>query len=283
MADQDKGKFSADIGQDVIEEALRSVQRRKAGEGEAAEASVPLDVEAPATEAEVPTELAGAAEAPAEPPALTAEQQELETLRAQLEFSQAKGRELMEKVKEEHERVLRATADLDNFRKRALKDKEDIQRFGVEKLLKDFLPVVDNLDRALEHASSPADFESLVTGIRMTKKLFEDALGKHGVRGFVSKGKPFDPRFHEAMQQVETEELPPNHVHLEVLRGFMIHDRLARPALVMVTKAPEKAAEAAPEQVAEQNAAQPVEAQSSASGEGSGGGDEGPGGGTAAS
>lgn len=279
MAEQDKGKFSADIGQDVIEEALRSVQRRKGSEGDSGEGAVTLDVDAAASagaEGEpVPTELAGGGEAPAEAPEQTAEQKELETLRAQLEFSQAKGRELMEKVKEEHERVLRASADLDNFRKRALKEKEEIQRYGVEKLLKDFLPVVDNLERALEHAKSAADFDGLVQGIKMTRKQFEDTLGKHGVRGFTSKGKPFDPRIHEAMQQVETDELPPNHVYMEVLRGFMLNDRLARPALVMVTKAPEKAAEPPP--------AADVSASAESGGTDSGGTDGSSGGGSAAS
>ncbi len=240
MADPDKGKFSANIGQDVIEEALRSVERRtSSGGSETADASAP--------EGDPGTGEAATAEgaelepsAPVEEP--SPEQAEIAELKAQLEFSQAKGRELMEKVKSEHERVLRATADLDNYRKRAVKEKEEVQKFGVERMLKDFLPVGDNFDRALEHAKSAADFESLVQGIKMTRKLFDDALSKHGVKGFSAKGQPFDPRLHEAMQQVETTELPPNHVYAEVLRGYLLQERLMRPALVMVTKAPEKPA-----------------------------------------
>lgn len=251
MAGQDRGKFSTDIGQELIEEALRSVRKRgpeAPASGEAASASP-----SPSADGSVPLDVEGApgggplepsAQEPAQEPAQeSAQEKELSELRAQLELSLAKGRELMAKVKDEHERVLRATADLENYRKRALKEKEEVQKYGVEKVLRDFLPVMDNLERGLEHAKGPADFDSLVQGIKMTRKLFEDALGKHGVRGFVSKGKPFDPRMHEAMQQVETAELPPNHVYQEILRGFVLNDRLVRPALVMVTKAPEKSPE----------------------------------------
>jgi molecular chaperone GrpE len=106
--------------------------------------------------------------------------------------------------------------------------------------------VLDNLDRALEHAKPGTEFESFRQGVAMTRKLFEDSLAKHGVKGFSSRGQPFDPHRHEAMQQVETDEMPPNHVHTELLRGFTLHDRLVRPALVMVSKAREAPAKAAP-------------------------------------
>lgn len=196
MASQDKGRFSADIGQDVIEEALKSVN------------SPP----------------------PADPG-------EVEELRAQLELSQAKGREMMEKIKEAHEKMLRATADLENFKRRAQKEREEVQRFGVERLLKDLLPVADNLDRALEHSGAAVDLDSFRQGIQMTRKLFEDTLARHGVKVFSARGQPFDPRFHEAMQQVETDEVPANHVVSEVLKGYTLNERLVRPALVVVSRA----------------------------------------------
>lgn len=177
------------------------------------------------------------AAAPAAAPAADPANDEVATLKAQLELSMAKGRELMGKVKDEHEKMLRAVADLENYKKRALKEKEEVQKFGSEKLLKDFLPVVDNFDRALEHARSSGDIESLKKGVEMIRKLFEDTLGKHGVRSFSTKGEPFDPNKHEAMSAAETDEMPPNHVHSEYLRGFMLNDRLVRPALVVVSKA----------------------------------------------
>jgi molecular chaperone GrpE len=222
----EKGKFSADISQSVIEEALKSVKKRT-GDPEAAVAA-PSNGEVP-----VETELAE----PSDP-----RDKEISELKVQLEFSMAKGRELMEKLKEGHEKMLRAVADLDNFKKRAAKEKEEIQKFGVEKLLKDFLPVIDNLERALEHGKSAADFESFKKGVAMTRKLFEDMLGRYGVRPFSGIGKVFDPRLHEAMQQVETAEVPANQVVGEVLRGYTLNDRLVRPALVMVAKAPAQVA-----------------------------------------
>jgi len=228
----EKGSFSTNIGADVINEALKSVEKAKA-----AVRGVEVEVAPPAEGA------------PADPPPASSEPSEVESLKAQLELSMAKGRELMGKVKDEHEKMLRAVADLENFKKRAAKEKEEIQKFGNEKLLKDFLPVVDNFDRALGHAASSGDLDSLKKGVEMIRKLFEDTLGKHGVKSFTSLGQPFDPNKHEAMSAAETDQLPPNHVHSEFLRGFTLNDRLVRPALVVVSKAkaaPEPAAPAEP-------------------------------------
>lgn len=201
----EKGNFSAEISQSVIDEALQSVQRHK--------------------------------HAPDAAPA-AARDEELASVQAQLDLSQAKGRELMEKLKEEHERTLRALADLENSKKRLQKEKEEVSRFGQEKLMRDFLPVADNLDRALEHAEKNADVLGLQKGIVMVRKLMEDTLGRHGLKSFSAVGKPFDPRLHEAMNQQETNEVPPNSVLSEMARGYTLHERLLRPALVTVAKAP---------------------------------------------
>jgi molecular chaperone GrpE len=166
-------------------------------------------------------------------------------LRAQLEFSQSKSRELMERMKGEHDRALRAQADLENYRKRAQKEKEEVQKFGSERLLRDLLPVIDNLDRALEAAQKNPDIDSFQKGVAMTRKSFEDSLARHGVKGFSAKGQPFDPRLHEAIQQVESADVPAGHVVFEVTRGFYLNDRLVRPAMVVVARAPEAAAPAA--------------------------------------
>nr|WP_254361002.1 nucleotide exchange factor GrpE [Corallococcus exiguus] len=223
------------------------------------ETEVELDVSAPAAEADVSTpEVAPPTEDAA------ALRQEVESLRAQLEFSQTKARETLERLKEAHERAkdfqdraIRSAADLENYRKRAQKEKEDVQKFGVEKLLKDLLPVVDNMDRALDAASKSPDFDSFQKGVAMTRKSFEDSLGRHGVKGFSAKGQPFDPRLHEAIQQVESADVPAGHVLFEVTRGFHLNDRLVRPAMVVVARAPEVVA--APEPVAaEPEAAAPA-------------------------
>ncbi len=140
--------------------------------------------------------------------ALAEARKEAESLRAQLEFSQGESRKLMERLKDDHERSLRAAADLENYKKRAQKEKEEVQKFGSEKLLKDLLPVMDNLDRAMDAAAKTPDFDSFQKGVSMTRKSFEDTLARHGVKSFSAKGQLFDPRLHEAMQQVETAEVP---------------------------------------------------------------------------
>ena len=222
VAPHDKGKFSADIGQDVIKEALKSVSAAASPEGPGEQPALDVSEAAPAPSGAAP------------PPSAA----EVEELRGQLELSLAKGRELMEQLKDTHEKMLRAMADLENFKKRAQKEREEVQRFGVERLLKDFLPVVDNLDRAIDHAQASVDLESFRQGVQMTRKLFEDALAKHGIKSFSARGKPFDPHFHEAMQQLESSDVPPNHVVAEVLKGYLLNERLVRPALVVVAKAP---------------------------------------------
>jgi molecular chaperone GrpE len=161
--------------------------------------------------------------------------EEVRSLRAQLELSTAKGRETLERLKEEHERLLRAAADLENYRKRAAREREDVQRFGNERLLKDLLPVVDGLDRALQAAPQG---DALADGIRMVRATLEQALAKHGVTAFSALGARFDPALHEALLQVPTADRPAGTVVLEHARGFKLHDRLVRPAMVGVAVEP---------------------------------------------
>lgn len=250
-----KGSFHTDISQDVIDEALKSVERvdspppeaevEAAPSGEEVYGGVTLEIPMPEEGIEEPEAVASAdsgalrAELEATRQQLEQARRELEEARSQLEFSQSKSREMMERLKDSHERGLRAAADLENYKKRAQKEKEEVQKFGSERLLKDFLPVLDNLDRALEAAAKSADFDSFRTGVEMTRKLFDGAFGKHGVKGFSAAGQPFDPRLHEAMQQVESATVPAGHVVYEAVRGYTLNERLMRPALVVVARAPE--------------------------------------------
>jgi molecular chaperone GrpE len=238
----DSGDLTAKISEDVLREAQESLKHD--GPSSAQDEVAPVDLSRVDPDPQPPAEEVADVQAHSPDPAaedLAAAEKELESLRAQLEFSLAKGREMMGKIKESHEKMLRAVADLDNFKKRAQREKEEVQKFGAERLLKDLLPVIDNLDRALDHASRSSDYESLRQGVAMTRKLFEDSLGRHGVKGFSSVGQPFDPHLHEAMQQVETADVPPNHVVSELAKGYMLNERLIRPALVAVAKAPERA------------------------------------------
>jgi molecular chaperone GrpE len=215
MADsQDKGAFRAEIPLDAVEEALRSVERISRGAAAREEPSTEVEVE-------------GEAAAPAD-------EAEVVQLRAQLELSQAKGREVLERLREEHERLLRAAADLENFKKRAAREREEVQRFGNEAVVKDLLPVVDGLDRAL--AAAPAG-DAVADGVRLVRASLEQALAKHGVSAFSAMGERFDPVAHEALLQVPTDAQPPGTVVLEHARGFKLHGRLVRPAMVGVAVA----------------------------------------------
>lgn len=216
----EKGAFEADIPANAVEEALRSVERIASG----GDAAVEVEVDA--------GDGAGGEL-----------QREAESLRAQLELSQTKARETLEKLKDQHERYLRAAADLENYRKRAQKELADVQRFGIEKVLKDLLPTLDGLDRAL--ATAKAD-DPLSEGVRLVRAAMEQALAKHGVRGFSAMGARFDPAAHEALMQVPTAVQPPGTVVLEHARGFTLNDRLLRPAMVGVAVAPPPGAGGAP-------------------------------------
>jgi molecular chaperone GrpE len=215
-----KGGFQADIPVDAVQEALRSVEKIAKGEPAPAAADEGAEVAAPAP-------------APAGADGALAERVKL--LEAELELSQTLGRETQEKLRAEHERCLRIAADLENYRKRAVKEREETQKFGNEKLLKDVLPVMDGLDRAL--AAAAAD-DPLREGVKLVRAAFEQALSRHGVTGFSAMGQKFDPALHEALMQVPTREQAPGTVVLEHARGFKLNDRLVRPAMVGVAVEP---------------------------------------------
>ncbi len=138
------------------------------------------------------------------------------------------------------ERLLRMAADFDNYRKRTRKDISEAERRVQENLLQVLVPPFDNLERAASHAESAQDVKALAEGLKMVLRQFEDALGTVGIERIVSVGKPFDPTEHEAVQHVHTDEVPPGAVAQELRAGYRWQDRLIRPALVVVAKAPTK-------------------------------------------
>ena len=140
-------------------------------------------------------------------------------------------------AKNNYDRFLRQVADLDNFKKRSAREREDISRYANEALIKDLLSVVDNLERAVAHAAGGGNGKPLVEGIEMVLKGLLDVLAKHGVTQISAVGEPFDPSKHEAMAQVESPDHEPNCVVEEVHKGYALRDRLLRPALVSVAKA----------------------------------------------
>lgn len=152
----------------------------------------------------------------------------------------SKLRELEAERDDYRNRMMRVAADLENFRKRTAREKEDMRKYGIDRVVLELLPVIDNLERALEHADkSDESSTTIVDGIRMVHRQFITALEKHGVKGFESKGEQFDPQKHEAIQQVETTDHPTGYVMEQYQKGYYLHERLIRPALVVVVRNPE--------------------------------------------
>ena len=176
----------------------------------------------------------GAEGAPQASPSGAELQKKNEQLRAMLDDSTSRAAQTQERLKDTHERLLRTAAEFDNFRKRAQKEKDDVRKFAVESLLKDFLPVADNLERALDHAEEH-DLRQEIDGVRLVQKMLADALSKHGIVGFSAVGQPFDPNVHEALMQEESDR-PAGTVISEMARGYKLHDRLVRPAAVVVAR-----------------------------------------------
>ncbi len=145
-------------------------------------------------------------------------------------------------IKEHHDRLLRLAADFENYKKRAAREKEDWTKFANEDLIRAILPFIDNLERAVNHAQKVADTGVLIEGIRLTLQQIHQSLNKFGLSSFQSVGKPFDPTVHEAMLVVETDQHEPNQVVEEFQKGYLLNDRLLRPATVSVSKPLEKEA-----------------------------------------
>jgi molecular chaperone GrpE len=142
-----------------------------------------------------------------------------------------------EEAKKNWDLYLRERADLENFRKRAQRDKEDLARFANEKFLREILPVLDNLERAVGHArQNQGGGEGLLEGVEMTLNQLQRVLEKFGATPFESVGTAFDPSRHEAIGHVESAEHAPNMVAQELQKGYLLSDRLLRPAMVMVAK-----------------------------------------------
>ncbi len=162
-----------------------------------------------------------------------ADGESVDALKAKVESLSA----AMEAAKEQ---VLRSQAEAQNARRRAEQDVEKAHKFGQEKLLQDLLPVVDNLERALSAMDTEApELKAVVEGIQLTHKSFIDALAKYKVEAVDPKGEPFDPELHQAMTMVPNPDVEPNTVIDVFQKGYTLHGRLVRPAMVVVSKAAE--------------------------------------------
>jgi molecular chaperone GrpE len=147
-------------------------------------------------------------------------------------------REKAAKAEQQRDDMLRTLADYENSRKRAARDLELERKFAHAKLSDDLLPALDNLERALQAAKKSGENSALVQGVQATQQMFLDALKRHGVTMMDAQGQPFDPNLHQAVQMMPSKDQPPNTV-LQVLQpGYLIHDRILRPASVIIATEP---------------------------------------------
>lgn len=143
-----------------------------------------------------------------------------------------------QKAHENYDKLLRVSAEFDNYKKRTAREMQDVVKYANEKLIKELLTVVDNLERAIDSASDRYDeSDPLIQGVHLTLSETLKILERHKVAPVTSLGEPFDPNYHQAMMQEEAADHPPNTVVKELQKGYLIHDRLLRPALVAVSKA----------------------------------------------
>jgi molecular chaperone GrpE len=136
------------------------------------------------------------------------------------------------------EQLMRTAADFDNFRKRTKRDLDDAKARGRDDLIRELLPVFDNLDRAVQSSSSASDIKSVIDGVRMVLKMFEDTAERIGLARVKTIGERFDPTTHEALQQIDSAEHAPGTIVAEIAAGYRVGDRLVRPAMVVVARKP---------------------------------------------
>lgn len=138
------------------------------------------------------------------------------------------------------EQLLRIAADFDNFRKRSRKEIEEVRRRAIEDTLREVLPLVDNLERAVGAASEASDVSAVVQGVQMVLRSFDDIASRLGLKRVPAVGHQFDPTCHDAMQQQETDQHAPGTIVAEVVPGYYLGERLLRPAMVVVAKPPSR-------------------------------------------
>ena len=146
---------------------------------------------------------------------------------------------LKEELAKAEDSALRAIAEAQNARRRAEQDVERARKFALERFSGDLLPVVDNLERALEAAAEAPEANAIAEGVDLTLRSFLDVLKKNGIERVDPAGEPFDPELHQAMTMVPNPELEPNTVMDVMQKGYTLNGRLLRPAMVVVSKAAE--------------------------------------------
>ncbi len=146
------------------------------------------------------------------------------------------GGTLEEELQILQDKYMRLAAEFENYKRRAQRDQSDSIRFGNEALLKNLIPIIDNLERAIQFAKEAGNTGPLLEGVELTHKQFLETIGKVGVQQLCATGNSFDPSVHQAVTQVESEKVEPNTIIEEFQKGYLLHERILRPAMVSVAK-----------------------------------------------
>jgi molecular chaperone GrpE len=251
MDDSEMSEMHDSPADDPADDENALLEGDEPGSGESQGASIEASSEMEealreATEAlearEVPASGAGAPDSTA--PTGSADKMTIELLAEELQDLKGLHDAKLKEFDDQNEQFLRLQAEFENFRRRNLKEKHESLKFGHQNLVKDLLSAVDNLERALEHGAqndgsedgSPLDIKGVLDGVQLVHREILGALAKHGVKEIEARGQIFDPADHEAMGQLPSAEMPVNTI-LEVLqKGYVIHDRMVRPARVIVSR-----------------------------------------------
>lgn len=148
--------------------------------------------------------------------------------------------DLRRQLEDRHDRLLRALAEMDNMRRRTQREREEYTRFATEGLVRELIPVLDNLDRALEAARTAGEAVRVVEGVELIQRELLRVLERVGLRRYSALGQTFDPTRHEATARVVSVDQPPDTVVAEIVPGYLLHDRVLRAAQVAVAAAPDQ-------------------------------------------
>ena len=141
-----------------------------------------------------------------------------------------------EEAENNYDLYMRTYAEMENIKKRGIKEREGLAKYANESIIKEILPVIDNLDKAISHAQNDENSSALVEGLELTRDGLMKALQKAGLKEVEALGKPFDPNFHESVSQQIDDTVAPGHVVMELQKGYLLNGRLVRPSMVVISQ-----------------------------------------------
>jgi molecular chaperone GrpE len=143
---------------------------------------------------------------------------------------------IQEEAEKNYDLYMRTYAEMENIKKRGIKEREELGKYANESIIKEILPVIDNLDKAISHAKNDQNSLALVEGLELTRDGLMKALEKAGLKEVEALGKPFDPTFHESVSQQIDDTIEPGHVIMELQKGYLLNGRLMRPSMVVISQ-----------------------------------------------